>query len=147
MVQSAQITPIKSDAEAAPNPLAEKIVDAVRVLMSALPVDEQERVLGEISRSLRLIPASRAGEVLGAIVRLIPRREVFSVQDIKDRIKNERGIEASPKAVYNALSYLKSTGQVQRVGYGRYIVAGVGLHTGDDLGEAPSRNEDDASGF
>jgi hypothetical protein len=146
MSNFAPSTPAKSASDAVLPPHVEKIVDALRKLWSALPVDEQERLLGELSRSLRLIPASRAGEVLGEIVRLIPRREEFSVQDIKKRI-SDRGITAAPKAVYNALSYLKSTGQVKSVGYGRYIVAGVGLHTAEDLGVAPSRNEDESSGF
>jgi Fe2+ or Zn2+ uptake regulation protein len=79
------------------------------------------------------------------VIKLIPRREEFSVEDIKKRV-SESGVAAAPKAVYNALSYLRSQGKVRRVGYGRYVIAGASFNTSVVFGEASANNDDESSG-
>jgi hypothetical protein len=88
------------------------------------------------------IPAPRAGEVLGTIVRLFRRGGDWTVHDLKRAI-SERGVEASSKEIYNALGYLARKKKIQRIGYGRYVVDGVEVVTADDLGGPPSRHEID----
>jgi len=121
---------------------AENVVSAIKTLIAGLPRPEQERVLAELNKLVRPIPAPRAGEVLGAIVRLLPGRRDWTVDDLKRCIDAE-SVEARPKEIYNALGYLVRTGRIRRVGYGRYIVDGAELTTVDDLGLPSTRHEDE----
>lgn len=82
---------------------------------------------------LRPIAAPRAGDVLEAIVKLLPRKPTWTVGDIKQEV-SAKGVSASPKEVYNAVGYLTRMGHMRRVGYGRYVVDGMEVVTSDDLG-------------
>jgi hypothetical protein len=124
------------------DPSRQKIADAIKLLLSTLSPDDQERVLDEITQVLRPIPAPRAGAVLGAVVQLLPRRTEWTVQDLKQEIA-ARGVDATPKEVYNSLGYLTRQKRIRRVGYGRYLVDDGLLITADDLGLEPARDEDD----
>jgi hypothetical protein len=84
----------------------------------------------------------RAGEVLGAIVHLFPQRESWSVAELKQTI-DDKGIMATPKEVYNAVSYLARKGHIRRVGYGRYLIDGIPVVTTEDMGGQPSITEGD----
>jgi hypothetical protein len=119
---------------------------AIGSLLRSLPADQRQRLLDELIREHRLIPASRAGKVLGQVVRLIPKTEEFSVDEVKRKV-SESGVAADPKAIYNALTYLYVQGKVRRVGYGRYIVNGAAFNGLEDLGGASGSNEDESSGF
>jgi hypothetical protein len=121
---------------------ADNVVAAIKTLIAGLPRAEQERVLAEITKLVRPISAPRAGDVLGAIVRLLPARRDWKVEDLKRSIDAQR-IEATPKQLYNALGYLRRTGRITRVGYGRYVVDGAELTTVDDLGLPSTRHEDE----
>lgn len=108
----------------------------------ALSDDDRQAVLDELIEIVRPIPAPRAGEVLDAIVKLLPRRKDWSVQDLKDGV-SERGVSADPKEVYNAIGYLKRKGHMRRIGYGRYVVDdGTVIVASDDLGGASAPHED-----
>jgi len=120
---------------------SEQISSLVKRLINELPPDEQERLLNEITEKLRPIPAPRAGDVLSAIVRLLPRRRDWTMEELKQGV-SQRGIEASPKEVHNAVGYLVRKGRMRRVGYGRYVLDGVELVTSEDLGGESSRHED-----
>ena len=122
----------------------QKIADAIKLLLSTLPPEEQESVVREITEEIRPIPAPRAGQVLGAVLRLLPRRrtEEWTVEDIKQGVA-EQGVPASDKEIYNSLGYLTRKKRIRRVGYGRYLVDGGLLVTADDLGGEPVRYEDD----
>lgn len=142
MSKVAQIPQSKESIDTSVDRPSQKIVGAVRMLFSALPTLEQQRVLRELTDVLGPIPAPRAGEVLGTIVRLLPRRHKWNVTELKEQVAEE-GVQATAKEVYNALGYLTRKGHVQRVGYGRYVVGGAGIVTSDDLGGEPARDEDD----
>jgi hypothetical protein len=141
-----KLGPIPASPQAASSasfdPRSENILSAVRTLIRGLSPAEQEGLLSELTEILRPIPAPRAGDVLSAVVRLLPKQRAWTVEDLKKDIK-ARGVEASPKEVYNALGYLVRKGRVRRVGYGRYIVDGIELVTSDDLGGASTRHEDE----
>jgi hypothetical protein len=125
----------------AADPNRQKIADAIKLLLSTLSHLEQESVLREVTEEIRPIPAPRAGEVLGAVVRLLPqRRTEWTVEEIKQGIA-EQGVPASAKEVYNSLGYLTRKKRIRRVGYGRYLVDGGLLETADDLGLEPARDE------
>jgi hypothetical protein len=111
------------------------------MLVSTLSREEQNRLLTDLVESVRPIPAPRAGEVLGAIVKLLPRQRDWMVDDIRKRVAGT-GVGASPKEIYNAIGYLARKGHVRRVGYGRYVVEGVEVQTSDDFGGATARHED-----
>lgn len=116
-------------------------LSAIRTLVKGLSPQDKERVLKEITDMLRPIPAPRAGDVLGTIIKLIPRNgQQWSVAELKQRVE-ESGVYASPKEVYNAVGYLARRGHIQRIGPGRYVINGVTVVTGDDLGGQPSNTE------
>jgi hypothetical protein len=130
------------NADASTNAREESIIATIRVLVSELPPEAQERVLTEIKEMIRPISSPRAGEVLGTIVRLLRKGDDWTVHNLKQAV-SERGVEASSKEIYNALGYLTRKKKIQRIGYGRYVVDGVEVVTADDLGGPPSRHEID----
>ena len=73
---------------------------------------------------------------------MLPSKSEWTVGEIKQDVA-AAGIKATAKEIYNALGYLRRRGHVERRGYGRYTVAGVGIVTSDDLGGEPARDECD----
>jgi hypothetical protein len=142
MSRSLRADPSTSSASNASVACADNVVSAIKTLIAGLPRPEQERVLAEITKLVRPLQAPRAGDVLSAIVRLLPARRDWTVEDLKRGI-DEQSVEATPKEVYNALGYLTRKGQIRRVGYGRYVVDGAELTTLDDLGLPSTRHEDE----
>ena len=120
-----------------------KTLDLIRTLVASLPDPDKARFLRELTATIAPMSGARAGEVLGAIVRLLPQRPTWTVADLKRSI-DERGISATPKEVYNAMSYLTRKGHIRRVGYGRYLIDGVPVVTADHLGGQPSITEGDS---
>jgi hypothetical protein len=90
---------------------------------------------------LRPIPTPRAGEVLEAIVKLLPLRKDWTAHRFKAEV-SAKGVNASPKEIYNAIGYLARKGHIQRVGYGQYVVGGAVFVSADEFGGAPSRVEE-----
>jgi hypothetical protein len=108
-----------------------------------LAEEDQQDVLDKLIEMLRPIPTPRAGEVLDAIVKLLPRSKDWTVQKLREEVA-EKGVSANPKEVYNAVGYLVRKGHMRRIGYGRYVVAGGGLVvTSDDFG-GPTTSQEDA---
>lgn len=130
----AKVANIPLPADRVSDQRTEKILDAIQSLLDALSPAEQERVL----RAMRSSATPRAGEVLGAVIRLLPSKSEWTVGEIKEDVA-AAGIKATAKEIYNAIGYLRRRGHVERRGYGRYIVAGVGIVTSDDLGGEPAR--------
>ena len=106
------------ESEQAPSEEMQAIIAAIRGLVRRLPRADQERVLREVTDQVRPLVAPRAGETLGAIVQLLPRRRHWTVEEIR------KEVGASAKDIYNALGYLTRKGQIRRIGYGRYLVGG-----------------------
>jgi hypothetical protein len=134
-------SPSAEPSSASPDSRDGKVLDAIKLLLSTLPLDEQRRVLHELTQEVQPIATPRAGEVLGKIVRWIPRDSSWTVEDAKRGVAAQGG-SAPPKEIYNAIAYLTRKRHVRRIGYGRYIVDGAELTTADDLGGEPSRYED-----
>jgi hypothetical protein len=107
----------------------------------ALSEQDREDVLDEIIEQLRPIPTPRAGEVLDAIVRLLPRRKDWTAQHLREGV-SEKGVSANPKEVYNAIGYLVRKGHMRRIGYGRYVVNGTVVVASDDFGGQTTSQED-----
>jgi hypothetical protein len=107
----------------------------------ALSEQDREDVLDELIEQLRPIPTPRAGEVLDAIVKLLPRRKDWTTQDLKEGV-TEKGVSANPKEVYNAIGYLVRKGHMRRIGYGRYVVNGTVVVASDDFGGQTTSQED-----
>jgi hypothetical protein len=141
MSRSAQYAFTDDSSEGAAVARAENVISAIKTLIAGLPRPEQERVVAELNK-LHPIPTPRASEVLATIVRLLPQRRDWTVDEVR-RSVDARKVEASPKEVYNALGYLTRKGRIRRVGYGRYIVDGAELATLDDLGLPSTRHEDE----
>ena len=112
------------------------VTQAIWELLEPLPPAEQERVL----RTVRPATTPRAGEVLDTVIRLLPSETAWTVGKVRQDVA-AAGIEATAKEVYNAVGYLARKGHVRRLGYGRYVVLGVGIITPDDLGGEPARDE------
>jgi hypothetical protein len=120
---------------------SEKIAAAIMTLLAPLSPEEREQVLSKLTDMLRPIPAPRAGDVLGAIIKLLPQRRNWTVEELKTGVVKS-GVEATPKEIYNAIGYLTRKGHIQRVGYGQYIVDGMAVVTSEELGGAPTLHED-----
>ncbi|MBS0247396.1 MAG: hypothetical protein JSR61_12310 [Proteobacteria bacterium] len=90
---------------------------------------------------MRVEVAPRAGEVLGTIIRLLPKQKAWSVAELKQHV-DQAGVQATDKEIYNAVGYLTRKGRVRRVAYGRYLVDGMLVETADDFGGESSRHED-----
>jgi hypothetical protein len=112
-------------------------------IFESLSDDDRLDVLDRLNEILRPIPTPRAGEVLDAIVRLLPRRRDWTVQRLREEVA-DKGVSANPKEVYNAVGYLVRKGHMHRIGYGRYLVdGGTVLVASDDFG-GPTASQEDA---
>jgi hypothetical protein len=135
--------PAKLPAEpSALDPHSESVLSAVKTLVGALPTEKRERVIDELTKAFRPIPEPRAGsgEVLAEIIRLLPQQRSWTVEQIRERIE-AGGLSAEPKAVYNALTYLKRRNDIVHHGYGRYTVQGMHFVTSDEAGGPPTAHE------
>jgi hypothetical protein len=140
----AKVVPLSIDnqgARALPQ-RADDFISTIKFLFTELPLPDQERVLAQLTEFLRPIPAPRAGDVLGAVIHLLPKRPEWTVQELIDAV-GAHNIEATAKEIYNALGYLTRKRKIQRMGYGRYAVEGIQVVTSDDLGGPPSRHMND----
>jgi hypothetical protein len=120
------------------DPHEASILAAMTALADGLSPDARKRVLAAICQKYEPIPTPRAGsgEVLAEIVRLLPEQRSWTVEQIKTRVE-EKSIGADPKAIYNALTYLKRRKDIVHDAYGRYTVQGMHFVTSDDLGGGP----------
>ncbi|MBR0722057.1 hypothetical protein [Bradyrhizobium manausense] len=117
---------------------AEEIVAAVKTFLGELSPEMQERV------RTKLFPSSsqaRPREVLATILKLVPRGQEVTIDDVKKAVGAE-GISTTAKAIADALNYLWRKQRAVRVGHGRYMIDGALVVTSDDLGGAPSRDEE-----
>jgi len=132
--------PIESD-EAAERTKA--YARAVQIMLDALPLAERETVIRLLSESVRPSEAgSKAGDVLGVLLRLLPKNERWTVEDFRKGIE-QHGVEATDKQMFNAIGYLTRKGRIKRIGYGRYLVEGVPIVSADDIGGERSITEGD----
>lgn len=122
------------------NDIQQKIAEAIKLLLSALPRAEQSRLLREIADEIEPIEPNRG--IYDAVVKTLPRRTEWTVDQLKKEIA-ANGIAADPKEIYNSLGYLTRKRRIRRVGYGRYLIDGGLLITADDLGVEPAPFEDD----
>jgi hypothetical protein len=119
---------------------AENVITAFKTLLGGLPPELQERVRAALFESFPQNSPPRPGQVLGTILKLVPRDRAFTIEEVKKKIEDE-GIHATAKAIYNALGYLTRKNKIQRIGHGRYIIGDVSIVTSDELGGAPSKDE------
>jgi hypothetical protein len=131
MVQLASIN--SADDHPADSPLddahAESVISAIKALLAGLSPDQQERVRAKIFPNNS---SPRAGEVLGTILKLVPRDRPFTIEDVKKSVEAE-GIQATAKAIYNSLGYLTRKHRITRIGHGRYIIDGAELTTLEEI--------------
>lgn len=133
---------IKDAQDAQPHLL--KVADAISVLLAPYSAVDRQTILAQLTEERKSYGpvAPKAGDVLGAIVRLIPQDRTWTIEELKQSV-NEKRVNASAKEVYNAIGYLKRRGHVKRVAYGRYIVDGIEFVTTDDFGCENVRHEDE----
>jgi hypothetical protein len=130
--------PKNDDGEALNDAHAESVLAAFKALLAGLSPQQQERVRARLFPPTS--PPPRAKQVLGTILKF--SRE-FTIEDVKKSVEAE-GVQATAKAIYNALGYLARKQKITRVGHGRYIVDGALLETIEDLGVGPpTRHEID----
>lgn len=120
---------------------AESVITAFKTLLDGLSPELQERVRTSLFKSFPQNSPPRPGQVLGTILKLVPRDRAFTIEDVKKTIEAE-GIQATVKAIYNALGYLTRKNKIQRIGHGRYAIEGMSIVTSDELGGEPSRDEE-----
>jgi hypothetical protein len=121
---------------------ADSVLAAAKTLLGALSPEERDRILRELTKAFRPIPAPGAGsgDVLAEIIRLLPEQRSWTVEQIKKRVEAS-GLKAEPKAVYNALTYLKRRNDITHHGYGRYTFRGNAFVTSDEAGGMPTAFE------
>lgn len=120
---------------------AASIASIVFHAFRTLPPADQQVVLDRLIKMVRMIPATRAGDTLGTVIRILPRRKEWTAEQIRSEVA-AAGIEASVRDVFNAIGYLARKGHVTRLGGGRYLVNGVAVQTSDNLGGEPRIGED-----
>ncbi len=132
----------KTQDNQAADPHADSVLAAARTLIGALSPEERERILSELTRAFQPIPQPRAGsgDVLAEIVRLLPEQRSWTVEQIRKRVEAS-GLKAEPKAVYNALTYLKRRNDIVHHGYGRYTVEGLHFVTSEEAWGTPTPHE------
>ena len=143
----AAIGPQRDNTEPAHNApdsaFAEGVVSAFMAMVDGLSPDLQERVRAELSKKFPLSLSPKPGQVLGTILKLVPRGQEFTIDDVKKSVEAE-GVQATAKAIYNALGYLTRKQKIVRVGHGRYMIDGALFETSEDLNVGPpSRHEID----
>src|ERR1700741_1015775 len=115
--------PFSTSNPASSDPRVDELRATIKRMISWLPADARDDFLRELGVPDRLGAYPKAGDVLATIIRLLPKQRSWTVSELKQQI-TERGIEAKPKEIYNALGYLTRNERITRVGYGRYIVDG-----------------------
>jgi len=134
--------PPKGDDSEPSSPEAARLLKAIWELVPLLPVADQQRLADEIVRVVRPIPAFRSGDVLGSVVRFLPKQPQWTAKQIREQVAAS-GVQATSREVFNAIGYLIRKGRVKRLGNGQYLVDGAGLTTTDNLGLEPTRYEED----
>lgn len=141
MVDLAQNPSGKPSDDALDEAVAESVVAAFNGLLASLSPEQQALVRAKITLPFPQNEAPRAGQVLGKILQFVPRDRSFTIDEVKQKIEAD-GIQATAKAIYNALGYLTRKKIITRIGHGRYMVDGQPVITSDDLGGALSRIEE-----
>jgi hypothetical protein len=121
---------------------AENVVTAFKTLLSGLSPEIQERVRASLLKSFPENAPQRPREVLATILKLVPRGQAVTIDDVKKTVEAE-GIQATAKGIADALGYLWRRQRITKVGHGRYMIEGVGeLTTLDEIEDAgpPTRN-------
>jgi hypothetical protein len=119
---------------------ARELAAAIETMLSRSSLAERETVVRLLAERLRPNTSAKAGDVLGTILRILPKRAEWTIGEFKKGVA-DRGVAATPKQVFNAVGHLTRTRRITRIGYGRYIVGGVPIETADDLGGELSRVE------
>ena len=119
---------------------ARELAAAIETILSRASLAERETVIRLLAEKLKPDSSAKAGDVLGVLLRILPKRAEWTIGVLKKEV-SARGVAATPKQVFNAVGHLTRTGRITRVGYGRYIVGGVSFETADDLGGEISRVE------
>lgn len=122
-----EIERLKSTKDAAEKQL-NALTETLRLLVSSFPIDERNafiRQLSEagISNEVRRSTAEYHNNVV-SIFRTAPLLE-WSIPDIKKAL-HEHGTDINDKSLYNIINYLATTGRLQRVSRGRYVIKGLG---------------------
>jgi hypothetical protein len=120
---------------------AEGVVTAIKTLLSGLSPEIQERVRTSLLKSFPPNTTPRPGEVLNTVLRLVPRDRAVTIEEVKKSVE-AKGIPATAKAIANALGYLTRKKKIIRIAHGRYMIDNEMVITSDDLGGAPSRDEE-----
>jgi hypothetical protein len=133
--------PESEESDALTDAHVESVLAAFKALLAGLSPEQQERVRAQLFPPISSPP--RATQVLGTILKFVPRDREFTIEEVKKSVAAE-GVQATAKAIYNALGYLTRKQKISRVGHGRYIVDGALLETIEDLGVGPpTRHEID----
>lgn len=124
------------------DPKTEAIISAILMLVNGLSEVEKASVLRQLIDKLRPVALPRAGDVLSAVIDLLPKERSWTVREVKERVEAQDA-KISDKEIYNAIGYLARKQHIERLGYGRYRIAGIVVHSTDDLGGQPSITESD----
>jgi hypothetical protein len=137
--------PSKEDEEPTLNALddarAEGVVTAFKTLLSGLSPEIQERVRASLLKSFPSNSTQRPREVLAAVLKLIPRDRVVTIDEVQKSVEAQ-GLQATAKAIANALGYLTRKKKIIRIAHGRYMIDDEMVITSDNLGGAPSKDEE-----
>jgi hypothetical protein len=142
-----KIVPVKVTNSVTPQevsltPAAAAVVEAVKALFKALPPIDQDAALNAIQALRPPNATPRAGVVLGTVVDILEHaratRKDWTVREIKHAV-SEKGVEAKPREIFNAVAYLARRNRVRQVGYGKYVLLdyGVGVATLDGFDAEP----------
>jgi hypothetical protein len=112
-----------------------ELADAIAKLIDLLPADRR----AAYRRRATFLESERADArgkpVYNNVVQLLSasQRRDWTAPEVRAEL-SERGIQSEPKQIHNVLNYLARTGQIKRVGRGRYLLmGGIALLTDDEM--------------
>lgn len=125
--------------------LDEQKARLIRTLLDTLSVQARSALVKELAIEAANLADNTPTGVLATVLKLLPPGQTVTAAELRQQVE-ERGIEAQPKEIYNAIGYLARAGALKRTGYGRYMINGMEISTSDELGGERDRHEDVSDG-
>src|ERR1700677_1958008 len=81
---------------------ARELAAAIETILSRASLAERETVIRLLAEKLKPDSSAKAGDVLGVLLRILPKRAEWTIGVLKKEV-SARGVAATPKQVFNAV--------------------------------------------
>jgi len=104
------------------------LTETLELLVSALPIAERNTFIRRLDEfRISSQPKNRVSAIHDNVISIFSKTPLigWSVPEVK-KVLHEHGANIDLKALYNIINYLATTGRLQRVSRGRYVIKGLG---------------------